>query len=324
VSPDGKAVYVETTTPAFRGIAEESLATGAIIRQIDPLPAGDGAAQGGLGPDGDLIWTSTRSTYGSEGFAYTPVRMWSPRTGQTTTLAPAGHHGDALSAPVFFKQTLAAWVQADGSRQVIVEANLATGSTAVIDRGFLGPPVVVGAALVWPVASHANGPATRLVARNATAFPSLQQIAVPLQLRAAGHAALMVSSSQGSWSTPAGLIASSGGATAYLSQDLTQLFYSPSPARPARLVLRLRGNTFAPALAIGDGYLGWTVTGDASYLASTTSLAAARITVFGYVISAGSEYVFVGEPPVSKGSQVRSYHLFSGATVSALKCATPD
>jgi hypothetical protein len=322
VSPDRTAVYVETTTPSFRGIAEESLATGAILKRIDPLPAGDQGAYGSLGPHGELVWTNARSAYGGEGFAYSPMRMWSPRTGRTTTLEPAGQHGDAMGAPVFFQQTIVAWEQTDGSQQEIVEADLRTGVSDVIARGNLGPPVFVGAALVWTVASHAHGPGSRLVARNAAVFPALQQIAVPLQLRAAGRDPVTGSSSRGSKSAPVGPIASSGPATAYLSQDLTQLFYSPSPAQPVRPVLRLHGgNTFAPELAVGDGYLGWTVNGDASYLASTTSLAAARITVFGDVVGAGNDYVFVGDPPASKLSQVRQYHLFSGATVNALRCA---
>ncbi|HEY2315327.1 MAG TPA: hypothetical protein VGH96_17085 [Streptosporangiaceae bacterium] len=322
VSPDGTAVYVQTTTRGFRGIAEESLATGAILTKIAALPPGYEGAQGGLGPGGELVWTSTYSSYGGEGFAYTPMQAWSPRTGRTVALEPAGQHGDAMGAPVFLNHAIAAWEQADGGKQEIVEANLATGSTDVIASGYLGPPVFVGSALVWAVAHHANGPASHLVARNAGVFPARQQIAVPLQLRAAGRATLMGSSSQGSWPTLIGLIASSGPAAAYFSRDLTQLFYSPSPSQPAKLVLRLHGgNTFTPELAVGDGYLGWTVNGDASYLASTTSLAAARITVVGSVVGAGSDYVFVGDQPASKSSQQREFHLFRAATVSALRCA---
>jgi hypothetical protein len=43
--------------------------------------------------------------------------------------------------------------------------------------------------------------------------------------------------------------------------------------------------------------------------------------VVGDVVGAGNDYVFVGDPPASKLSQVRQYHLFSGATVNALRCA---
>jgi hypothetical protein len=324
VSPDGSSVYVETATGGYPVIAEESLRMGAILRQITALLPHYEGAQGGLGPGGELIWTSTYGTYGGESYAYTPMMAWSPRTGQRVTLEPAGQHGGAMSAPVFFNQAIAAWEQSDGSQQEIVEANLGTGRTDVIARGFFGPPVFVGRVLVWPVASHADGPASHLAARNADVFPARQPVAVPVQLRAAGHASLMGSSSQGSWSTPIGLIASSGPATAYISADLTELFYSPSPGQPARLVLKLRGgNAFAPGLAIGDGYLGWTVNGDGSYLASTTSLAAARITTFGTVTGLGADYVIVGGSPTSKLSGLRQFHFFSAATVQALRCARP-
>jgi hypothetical protein len=324
VSPDGTAVYVQTATRGSPVITEESLATGAIIASIAALPPHYEGAQGGLGLGGELIWTSMYSTHGGESYAYTPMLAWSPRSGRTVALEPAGQHGDAMGAPVFLNQAIAAWEQADGSQQEIVEANLATGSTDVIARGYLGPPVFVGRVLVWPVASHAEGPASHLAARNAGVFPARQPVAVPVQLRAAGHASLMGSSSQGTWSTPVGLIASSGPATAYISPDLTELFYSPSPAQPARLVLKLRGgNTFVPALAIGDGYLGWTVNGDGSYLASTTSLAAARITQFGTVTGLSADYVIVGGSPTSKLSGLRQFQLFNAATVQALRCARP-
>jgi hypothetical protein len=324
VSPDGTAVYVQTATRGSPVIAEESLATGAIIASIAALPPHYEGAQGGLGLGGELIWTSMYSTHGGESYAYTPMLAWSPRSGRTVALEPAGQHGDAMGAPVFLNQAIAAWEQADGSQQEIVETNLATGSTDVVARGYFGPPVFVGRVLVWPVASHANAAASHLVARNAAVFPARQPVAVPAQLRGAGRASLMGSSSEGSWSTPIGLIASSGPATAYISQDLTKLFYSPSPAQPARLVLKLRGgNTFAPELAIGDGYLGWTVNGDGSYLASTTSLAAARITTFGSVTGLGADYVIVGGPPTPKLSGLRQFHLFRGATINALQCSRP-
>ena len=128
-----------------------------------PLPADYGGAAGGLGPDGQLIWTNSYSTFGGEGFAFTPVRLWSPRTRKVTTLEPAGQHGGALSPPVFFDpgHELAAWEQADGSQQEIVEFNLATGATDVVARGYVGPPVFVGDAfgsgyLGWTTASASS------------------------------------------------------------------------------------------------------------------------------------------------------------------------
>ena len=135
----------------------------------------------------------------------------------------------------------------------------------------------------------------------------------------------MGSSAAGSWSVPVPLIASDGQATAFISQNLTQLFYSPSPSVPARIVLQLRGgNTFAAgAPAVGPGYLGWTVNGDASYLASASSLAAARITTFGLEFSAGSRVFVMGYSGVKTQPARNPFHLFNGSVVSSLKCAAP-
>jgi hypothetical protein len=89
------------------------------------------------------------------------------------------------------------------------------------------------------------------------------------------------------------------------------------------MVLRLPGGaTFVPdGLVVGDGYLGWTVNTDGSYLASTTTLAAVRVTDFGSVVGVGGDYVFVGGLPVSKSIPRREYHLFRASTISALRCA---
>ncbi len=328
VSRDGSVVYAETTESGFHGIAAENLATGAILAKIKALPASYTAAQGGLGPGGDVIWSSSFSTHGGQGTgSTTPVQLWTPRTGRTATLEPAGQHGGALSAPVFFPATheFAAWEQQDGGKQEIVEADLASGTAVVIATGYFGPPVYADDALVWPVAGHPGGPAASLAARDATSFPARQRIAVPLQLRAADRSSLMGSSAEGFWSVPVGLIASDGQATAFFSQNLTQLFYSPSPSVPSRLVLQLRGgSTFAAgAPVVGPGYLGWTVNGDASYLTSASSLAAARITTFGAEFSAGSHVFVMGWSGAKKQPARNPFRLFSGSVVNTLKCTAP-
>jgi hypothetical protein len=326
VSADGSVVYVETTVRGFHGIAAENLATGAILTKIKALPASYTGAQGGLGPGGDLVWSNSYGTHGGQGNpATTPVQLWSPRTRQTTALEPAGQDGGALSAPVFFPATheFAAWEQADGGKQEIVEADLASGATVVVATGYFGPPVFADEALAWPVAGHPGGPATSLAAADATVFPARKRIAVPLQLRAAAESTLMGSSAAGSWSVPVPLIASDGKATAFFSQSLTKLFYSPSPSQPARLVLQLRGgSTFAAgAPVVGPGYLGWTVNGEASYLASATSLAAARITTFGEEFSVGSRVFVMGWSGAKKQPARNPFELFDGRVVSTLKCA---
>ena len=323
VSPDGSVAYVETTLRGFHGIAAENLASGAILAKIKALPASYTGAHGGLGPDGDVIWFNSYDTHGGQGNpATTPVQLWSPRTRQTTTLEPPGQHGLALSAPVLFPSThdFAAWEQADGAKQEIVEADLASRATVVIATGYFGPPVFADNALVWPVAGHRGGPASSLAATNATVFPARQRVAVPVPLRAAAHSTLLGSSAS---AVPVPLIASDGQATAFFSQSLTKLFYSPSPSQPARLVLQLRGgNTFAAGTpVVGPGYLGWTVNGGASYLASATSLAAARITTFGEEFSAGSRVFVMGWSGTKKQPARNPFELLDGPVIDTLKCA---
>ena len=317
LSPDGKTMYVHTSIPGFEGIAAESVATGAVTR-IMPLDARYQSPQGGAGPAGELLWTSTNVRAGQQ----TPVHLWTPSDRSVAYLEPDGQQGGAIGTPVILDRRLAAWEQTDGTRQEIVEADLVTGQVAVVGHGFPGPPVFVGAALVWPAASEAGGAATGLVALGTGVFPARQRVAVPPALAGATRSALLGNSGAGSRATPVGLIASNDGATAFFSPDLTRLYYSPAPSRPARLVLRLAGGaTFAAdAPAVGSGYLGWTVNGGASYLASTATLAAARITNLGLVMALGPD-VIVGYPPATKTAHRNEFHLFTGSAVSALTCA---
>ncbi|HXW43158.1 MAG TPA: hypothetical protein VEL03_00115 [Streptosporangiaceae bacterium] len=326
LSRDGTVIYVQTTVPGFRGIASESLATGDVLTDIQALPQDYSGPQGGLGPAGELIWTNSYSTHGGESYGLTQVRYWSPRAGKVTVTAlePAGQTGDALSGPVFAEpgNKLAAWEQADGSTQEIVEANLVTGAVDVIARGRLGPPVFVGTALVWPVADNPSGQPSHLVAMNAGLFPASQQITVPRALRAAGDGVLMGSGPAGSWPLPISLIASNGTATAYFSTNLTELFYSPSPSQPARLVLRLAGNNFeAGPPVLGDGYLGWTTDSAAIFLASTSSFAAVQVASGGSLFGAGDD-VLVGQAQPPKTSRRAEWHLVSTSAIATLQCAS--
>jgi hypothetical protein len=324
LSRDGTVIYVQTTVPGFRGIAAESLATGEVLTRIQALPQNYSGSQGGLGPAGELVWTNSYSTPGDQSYGLTPVRSWSPRTGKLTTLEPAGQHGGALSAPAFSPGgKLAAWEQADGSTQEIVEANLAAGAVAVIARGHLGPPVFVGTTLAWPVADNPSGQPSHLVARNAALFPASQPIAVPRSLRGAGDGALMGSGPAGSWQLPISLIASNGTAVAYFSADLTELFYSSSPSQPARLLLRLTDNAFAPgSLTLGYGYLGWSTASAAGSLAGTSVLAATEVVSTGSLFGNGAA-VLVGRALPPKTSRRAAWHLVTASAIAAIRCAHP-
>jgi hypothetical protein len=327
LSPDSADLYLETTDHGFHGIAEENVATGAILVTIKALPAGDTSARGGIGPDGDLLWSASYRVPGRESAGTTPVQLWSPRTGTTSTLEPAGLHGGAVSDLVFYgtDHQYAAWLQQSGRSQEVVEADLLTGATAVVASGAVGPPVFVGNSLVWPSAADAAGPATQLIAMNAATFPARLRVPVPASLRAVRQGALMGSSSEGSWSTPVGLISSYGGQTAYYSPDLTRLYYSPSPSQPARLVLIAQSdaNFGAGPPVLGTGYLGWTTDSAASSVASTTTLAAAVITngntTYGGVQGMGYDVLADISELGNKQDRDR-LSLLSGSVIAGLTC----
>ena len=335
LSPNHAVLYLMTTTAGFHGIAAESVATGAITQKIPPqgLPSYFGGAQGGLGPDGDVVFTNTYSSPAA-GSGTTAVIVWSPRTlawsplGHMSPLQLVGDLSTPLSAPVFAGPAnqlvvweAQAWTGNSFVRQ-IVEADLLTGVTDVIASGYVGAPVFVGSALVWPVASSAAGP-THLVAVSASAFPARQPIAVPMPLRKAGAAAV---------------IASSGGATVYASADRTKLFYAPSLSQPARQVFTLppgshlspggiAADGFAPrGLAVGPGYLAWSTSAGASFVASAKTLAAARITdgtaTWGAVQGLG-DYVLTSRSG-HRESATSSLSLLSGSVINRLTCATPQ
>jgi len=325
LAPDGTLAYALVSEPGFRGIAAEKVATGAVVRHIERLSSVFDSAAGTLTRTGDLLWISRYSTAIGANSGSSPVRMWSPRTGVVTMLEPPGQSGAALSAPVLYQGGgIAAWLQGDGQQREIVAANLDTGNVHVIATGYLGPPVFVGDALVWSAASTVRGYPAHLVATDATPFPSRQRIAVPAPLRSARGGVLMGSMPEGTWTTPIGLIASAGGAAAYFSASLTELFYSPAATQPARLVLRLKGGAyFAPgSLAMGDGYLAWSTASAASYVASASSLAVATITNGNtqYGSLAGFAGYVLATRTASPKHGVAPVYLLRGSTIDGLSC----
>jgi hypothetical protein len=171
-----------------------------------------------------------------------------------------------------------------------------------------------------------------VAARNAAEFPAQQKTGIPAALRGVSPSVLGGQPPPGS--PPAreiSLIVSYGGALAYLSAPgasgaLTELYYSPSPSQRVRMVFRLSGtNSFAPgSLALGAGFLGWSLASAASYVASTSSLAAAMLTDgsadYGSVQAAGR---FVIAASSSDPNQVVSrLSVLSGTTIERLTCAT--
>lgn len=334
VSSNRAVLYLMTTTAGFHGIAAESVATGAITQKIPSrgLPSYFGSAQGGLGPDGDVVFTNAYSS-ATVGSGMSAVIVWSPRKlawsplGQMSPLEPVGTVSTALSAPVFAgpDNQLVAWEAQDriGNSVIrqIVEADLLTGVTDVIATGYVGAPVFVGSDLVWPVASSSAGP-THLFAVSAAAFPPGPAVAVPLPLQKAGAAVGIVSS---------------GGATAYASADRTELFYSPALSQPAREVLRLPAGshlsvggvasvaTVPSGLAVGPGYLAWNTSAGASYVASAKTLAATRITdgTATWTAVQGLGDFVLASRSADQESASRSLYLLNGSVIDNLTCAQP-
>ena len=95
------------------------------------------------------------------------------------------------------------------------------------------------------------------------------------------------------------VVVTDGTRAAYLSPDLTSLYYSPVPDRRARVVLRLPAGGYFVSLAIGPGSLAWTTTA-ATYLASTGTGAYAKVTPkYGDAIASGPG-VMISDPPSEK------------------------
>ena len=163
-----------------------------------------------------------------------------------------------------------------------------------------------GAASAFVAGRDPQSPST-LVAVNAATFPSHGRVAVPRALQAAGSASL---------------IASDGADVAYSSPDETNLFFSPSPSQPARLVFRLRdGNTFTPGgLAFGAGYLSWETASAASYLASLRDLAVAAVPGLSAVVAVGSD-IIIESWYGSKTQRRMHMRLLTQSVISGLKCA---
>lgn len=326
LSPDGTQAYSDVTVPGFHGIAEQRVRTGAIVRHIEQLPVSDVRATGALSEGGQLVWSNGYNTAGDQSSGSTPMQMWSPRTG-VVTLEPPHQSGAALSAPVLWAShgKLAAWLQADGQRREIVEANLGTGAVDVVATGYVGPPVFAGNALLWSGASSASGDHAHLVAMNAGEFPARQHMAVPPALRFASPGVLMGSAQGGSWSPPIGLVVSNSEGVAYLSANLTELFYSPALTQPARLVLRLTDAAFAPgSLALGDGYLAWSTDSAAAYVASMSTLAVATIangnTTYGTAEGLGGYVLATTTLTPKRGTAAMS--LITGSTIDGMSCKT--
>lgn len=279
----GSLAVVSAWTPGFSGVAALNLATGDLrpIRSF-PRPAQD-QADGSAGGRW-VAWEQTTSLQTLDEFT---VYAWDSATGRLRTLGRslAGPGGVAWPSPWHppaVSGHYAAWAQGYGPEgEVEVRlADLATGRVRVVREGHTQPPFFDGNLLVWPESDRPGAQTTLHAISLATGRPAV----VPPVLRGVHGTDVVVTD---------------GTRTAYLSPDLTTLYYSPSPGRPARAVLRLPAGGYFADLALGQGSLAWTTTA-ATYLASTSTGAYAQVTRhYGDAVGSGPG-VMISDPPGEK------------------------
>jgi hypothetical protein len=284
VTPDGTAAWVSAWTPGFSGVARLSLATGRlrpVFRYADPADdQADGTAAGPW-----LVWAQTYSLASLDRFTIYAdnasggrlMRLGQSATGPGGVPWPSPWHAPAVSGH------WAAWAQGYGPGGLVEIrlADLRTGHVVTIRGGHTQPPFFDGGLVVWPESDAPGAPTTL----RAWSLARRRLVPLPPALRAVHGTAFIVTD---------------GTRTAYLSPGLTRLYYSPAPARPARLALALPAGTDFAALALGPGTLAWT-TSQATYLASTRTGAYARVTAaYGY--ATGGPAVLVSDAPQAKAA----------------------
>jgi len=279
----GSLAFVSEWTPTFSGVAALNLATGR-MRPIRSFPRpgqdqADGSADGRW-----VVWEQTVSLQTLDKFT---VYAWDSATGRLLTLGrslsgPGGVTWPSPWHPPAVSGHYAAWAQGygpDGKVEVRL-ADLDTGRVRVVRQGHTQPPFFYRNLLVW-AESDRPGAQTAL---HAISLGTGRQAALPAALRAVHGTDVVVTD---------------GTRTAYLSPDLTSLYYSPVADQRARVVLRLPPGGYFAGLAIGPGSLAWTTTA-ATYLASTGTGAYAKVTPrYGDATGSGPG-VMISDPPAEK------------------------
>jgi hypothetical protein len=305
ISASGRTAYVSAWTRSFSGVAALSLPGGAlrpILRFDHPATDQADGAWGGTW----LVWEQTYSLQSLDGFT---VYGWNSVTGTVSRLGhslasrvgiawPSPWHAPAVSGD------FAAWAQGYGPGGLVQIrlADLRTGKVTVVARGHVQAPFFDGDLLVWP-GSDRPGAKTRL---HAYSLATQRPAALPVVLRPVRGT---------------DFVATDGIRTAYLSPDLTELFYSAAPGAAAAVVLRLPAGVQFAELAIGRGVLAWTST-EATYLASTVTGAYVRVTPkYGYAVTGQGGAVLVSDPPASKAAHpALALHVVESAAIGARAC----
>jgi hypothetical protein len=304
VSPDARTAYVSAWTPSFSGVAELDLASGQLHQiQAFPDPAADQAD--GVSDGQWLVWAETYSLTNLDRFT---IYAADAATGRVLELGqsiarpggtpwPSPWHAPAVSGDY------AAWAQGYGPGGLVEIrlADLATGQVRTIRTGHTQPPFFDGNLVVWP---ESDAPGTQTTLR-AYSLTSGRLVPLPVALRAVHGTDDVVTD---------------GTRTAYLSPELTRLYYSPAQDEPARLALKLPVGLQFSGLAMAPGLLAWTTT-TATYLASTRTGAYVRVTQqFGYATGSGSVMLVTDSPTKKQAHPVLPLHLINPGSFSWPAC----
>jgi hypothetical protein len=304
VSADGREAYVSAWTSGFSGVGALNLTTGK-LRQIRAFarPATD-QADGSSGGQW-LVWSQTYSLSSLDRFT---IYAWNSATQRLLRLGrsitggggvpwPSPWHAPAVSGHY------AAWAQGYGPGGVVEIrlANLETGRVTTIRQGHTQPPFFDGSLLIWP---ESDAPGTQTTLR-AYSLARRRLVPLPAALRGVHGTEFVVTD---------------GTRTAYLSPDLTRLYYSPRQDQPARLALRLPSGVDFADLAMAPGSLAWT-TSQATYLASTRTGAFARVTPrYGYATGSGSVVLVTDAPSRKEVHPALPLHVIHPASITWPAC----
>ncbi len=304
LAASGRSAYMSAWTPQFAGVAAVSLATGT-MRKIQAFgnrvtDQADGSSDGG--------WLAWEETYSLQSLDEFTVYAWDPATGRLLRIGhslagpgvvpwPSPWHPPAVSVQY------AAWAQGygpDGEVEIRL-ADLATGQVRVIRTGHTQPPFFDGNLVVWPE-SDRPGAQTSL---HGFSLVTGRLAGLPAVLRAVHGTEFVVTD---------------GTRTAYLSPDLTALYYATAQDQQGKIVLRLPSGVEFAALAMGPGWLAWTTTA-ATYLASTATGRYSQVTPeYGIAAGSGPEVLISDAPSAKTGNPILPMHVIQPAALAWPPC----
>jgi hypothetical protein len=283
ISPDGRLLYATVgngdifSVPGFRGLEVINDRTWKVLARLR-LPAKPDWAGPAQTAGPWYVWIEYYSDTNLDKFT---VHAWNTVTGQVRNIGSSVPGWSSPFQSPAASGNYAAWVAGDGPGPVdkVILANLSTGRERVVYQGrgygHALEPFFDGNLLVWPQSDVAQGTTTLTAINIRSAEPAV----LPAALRGV-HA----------WNT----IVTTGQQTAYiLGPNYDELYYSPSPSQPAKVVLRAPLGTLDD-VKLGSGWLAWV--GNATYVASTRTGVYVQVTPeFGDASGNGSDMVAIGD-----------------------------